>query len=540
MGMMDETLFAQYVRDLKKQGTRFWHRLVLRHQTGLFLRWLASQDISLQQVDGGVVTRYLKHRQTQGNKHQTLIQVLGVLRHFFRYLVERKIVHQNPTEGISVRWLDIPGGVRGYQGPLRRVFKDPYSLWKFRFPLFSPHFESYIERLIDQGYTRYTLFHVMERNFYFHRYLTDKRIENFSQITPGLLRSYLCHNAKRFQEKHGYALSSCYRQSIYGTIKNFLVFAFQQHGQPFFPSRPKQENIVLPDSLLDRHDDFCRIHKGLSPCTRSAYQNYLILLRSSLDRRGIRHLKSVTIEDLDAFLVKQAERLSPKSLQYIISALRSLFRFLHLHDEIRSDIARVLVSPSRFRSDLRPKYLPWPKILRLLASIDRHHCVGKRDYAILMLMAHHGLRAREVATLRISDIDWDNHSVFLHHRKNGVPLHMPLSPQTEEALRDYLAVRSTCPAPEIFLTEEAPIKPFKKSVHSVATRHIRKFFGKLPFPQGSHLLRHSFAKAILDRGAKLHEVGVLLGHRSIRSTLIYTRIATEDLREVADNYANLL
>jgi site-specific recombinase XerD len=130
--------------------------------------------------------------------------------------------------------------------------------------------------------------------------------------------------------------------------------------------------------------------------------------------------------------------------------------------------------------------------------------------------------------------------MFLRHRKDGASVQMPLSPQTEEALQDYLAVRSACPASEIFLTEKAPMKPFKMSIQSVATRHILKFFGKLPFSQGSHLLRHSFAKALLDRGAKLHEVGVLLGHRSMRSTQIYTRIAIEELREVADNYANLL
>ena len=537
---MDETLLAQYTSDLEKRGTKFWHRSLLGRQTSIFLRWLASQGISPAQADGDVLTAYLKHRKTQGNKHLTLIQALAALRHFFRYLVEKKVVHQNPTEGISVRWLDIPGGVMGYKGPLRRVLKAPHYLWKFRLHLFAPHWEAYIDQLVNQGYTRGTLFYVMERNFYFHRYLTEKKIRDFSRITPELLYAYLRHEAKRFQEKHGYSLPSSYRRLINGTVKNFLVFAFQQRGQPFFPPPPKQKNTVLPDSLLDRHDDFCRIHKGLSPGTVFAYGKYLLSFREFLNRRGIRRLKSVTIGELDAFLIEQAGRLSPRSLQYIISAFRSFFRFLHLHGEIRLDIARGLVSPSRFRSDLRPKYLPWPKIQRLFASIDRSHSVGKRDYAILMLLAHHGLRAREAAALRISDIDWDKHSMFLRHRKDGSSVQMPLSQQTEEALRDYLAVRSHCPAPEIFLTEIAPIKPLKRSLYAVAQRHIWNVFGKLPFSQGAHLLRHSFAKSLLDRGAKLHEVGVLLGHRSLRSTQIYTRIATEELREVADNYANLL
>lgn len=537
---MDDNLFAQYARDIKKRGIGFWHRSLLGRQTSIFLRWLDSQGISLAQVDGGVLTRYLKHRQAQGNKRQTLIQALGVLRHFFRYLVEINIVHRNPTEGISIRWLDIPGGLRGYQGPLRRVLKGSYALWKFRLSLFAPHWEAYINNLADQSYTKRTLFQVMEHNFYFHRYLTDKKIQDFSLITPGSLRAYLRYKAKHFQEKHGYSMPLYYQLHINGLIKNFLVFAFQQRGRPFFPPKPKQENTVLPDSLLDRHNDFCRIHRGLSPSTLSAYRRYLLSLGVFLNHEGIRQLNAVTIKDLDAFLVKEAERLNPKSLQYVVSALRSFFRFLHLHGEINSDIARVLISPSRFRSDLRPKYLPWPKIQKLLASIDRSHRFGKRDYAILMLLAHHGLRAREAAALRISDIDWDKHSMFLRHRKDGTSVQMPTSPQTEEALRDYLAVRSACPAPEIFLTESAPMKPFERAVYGVARRHILKVFGKLPFSQGAHLLRHSFAKALLDRGAKLQEVGVLLGHRSLRNTQMYTRIATEELREVADNYANLL
>lgn len=537
---MDKTLFAQYVRDIKKRGTGFWHRALLRRQTDIFLRWLAARGISPAQVDGDVLTGYLKHRQAQGNKRLTLIQTLGVLRHFSRYLVKIRIIRQDPTEGVSILWLDVPGGCRGYQGPLRRVLKSPYYLWKFRLPLFAPHWEAYIDQLADQSYTRRTLFQVMEHNLYFHEYLTGKKLRDFSRITPGLLRAYLRHKAKRFRAERGYPLPSAYRRRINGVIKNFLVFAFLRRGLSFFLPRPAQENTVLPDSLLARYDDFCSIHKGLSPATRSSYRKYLLLLRSFLNRRGIRLLNAVAVRDLDAFLVKQAGRFSPKSLQYVISALRSFFRFLHLHGEIRSDIARGLISPSRFSSDLRPKYLPWPKIRELLASIDRSHRVGKRDYAILMLLAHHGLRAREAAALRISDIDWDMHAIFLRRRKDGTSLQLPVSPQTEEALRDYLAVRSACPAPEIFLTECAPMGPFKGSVFGVAQRHILKVFGKLPFSQGAHLLRHSFAKALLDRGAKLPEVGVLLGHRSLRTTQIYARIATEELREVADNYADLL
>ena len=155
-------------------------------------------------------------------------------------------------------------------------------------------------------------------------------------------------------------------------------------------------------------------------------------------------------------------------------------------------------------------------------------------------MACHGLRTREVANLKVTDIDWEKHSIFLRHRKRGGAANLPITPQTEEALKDYLSVRPDCDAAEIFLTTFAPIKPLGKNISACVQRHVRRVFGDTHRPSGAHMLRHSFAKALLDQGAPLHEVGSLLGHRTLRSTLIYTRINTEDLREVADNYANLL
>lgn len=104
-----------------------------------------------------------------------------------------------------------------------------------------------------------------------------------------------------------------------------------------------------------------------------------------------------------------------------------------------------------------------------------------------------------------------------------------------------MALRPKCSCLEVFLTIRAPLKPLGENLHSVAYHRLHQCFGRLLIPRGTRgVLRHSFAKLLLDRKAKLSQIMVLMRHKSARSTQTYTRVATEDLREVADNYANWL
>jgi integrase len=223
------------------------------------------------------------------------------------------------------------------------------------------------------------------------------------------------------------------------------------------------------------------------------------------------------------------------------NTLRPFFSYLLLKGHIPHNPAQDLFSPCRFRMDRRPKFIPWPNVQKFLAAIDRSTPAGKRDYAILALLACHGLRARDAARLRLADIDWDAPALWLHQRKNGANARIPLSQTAKEALHDYLAVRPAAPpCSEVFLTSQAPIVPLGARLGAVAQRRLLRFFGRSIPNQGAHALRHSFAKALLDRGAKVPDIAALLGHRRIASTLTYTQIDTEGLREVADNYANLL
>ena len=281
-------------------------------------------------------------------------------------------------------------------------------------------------------------------------------------------------------------------------------------------------------------------HGELQASTLKSYLYFLDLFMRFLACRRVRTIKSVGFAELEAFFSEEGAHMSPRSLYVVRAALRSFLKYLYVEGELAMDLSRDLPRPSRFSADRRPKYLPWAKVEELLSGIDRSTLIGKRDYAMLTLLACHGLRVGEAAKLRVQDIDINEGSFFLRERKDGRCARLPLSARAKEALEDYMKFRGIYSGTELFLHAPPPRALAVTSIGSIIHAHLRQRFPSgLPF-YGSHVLRHSFAKCLLDRGARLTDLGLLLGHRNLRSTLIYARIATEELREVSDNYARLL
>lgn len=533
---MNTDPLASYASHLKARGLRSWK--LYEQASRRFLGWLSARNIALLQVNPGVLHEYLCRRRSPEHRPATVKAVVDRLRNFLRYAVSMKLAAEDATQGVSHRWLDVPGGLPGYQGVLRRIFRKPSDILRFRLPLFAPHWESYLTLLLERGYSRTSLHWVLEHNSHFHRYLVGKRVRRLNQVTPRLVEDFLRHKQRQFRRAHERPLPKDYLRNIRSRLMGFLDHARRQRRPASSRSGATKGGALLPDNLLDAYLDFCRDHRGLRPITRASYHRELLQLRCFLGRRAIRNLRELAPADLDAFLVRRSNSMSPRALQSVATALRSLLRYLHLHGRIPRDLAASVVSPSRFRADLRPKYIPWRRIEKLLDSVERSTAAGKRDYAILVLLACHGLRAREAAAIRIEDVDFAKRCLRLRRRKNGTVADIPISERAITALRDCLAARRDCSHAELFLADHAPVRPLTPSALScVAARQLRRLFGGRG---GAYTLRHSFAKALLDRGARLHDIGALLGHKSLRSTLIYTRIATEDMREVADNYAGWL
>jgi len=286
-------------------------------------------------------------------------------------------------------------------------------------------------------------------------------------------------------------------------------------------------------ALMGRYEDYLRQDRGLAESTILAYLPFARELMTERLEAGAA-LGSLCSDDVGRFLLAQARRLAPKRAQYMACALRSFLRFLFLRGEIGSDLAFAVPAVRRGRLSNVPRHLPGEDVERLLRSCDRSSAKGRRDHAILLLLARLGLRAGEVLALELDDLNWRKGEIVVRG-KGSVNDRLPLVPDVGEALAVYLRRdRPTCSSRRVFLCIRAPHRGFAhpSSVSTIVARSLARA-GLAPEMRGAHLLRHSLATAMLRRGATLTEIGQVLRHRSANTTEIYAKLDFEALRDVA-------
>ena len=212
-------------------------------------------------------------------------------------------------------------------------------------------------------------------------------------------------------------------------------------------------------------------------------------------------------------------------------------RYLYREQIIARDFSRIIECPMKYRMSSIPRSISWDEVERTLGTVDPRFPIGKRDFAILLLLITYGLRAREVAALTLDDVDWRAEKLTVRTRKAGHSTVYPLATIVGKALLDYL--KQSRPKTEerrLFITERAPRKPLSHGAVAMrAAYYLQKAGVEVPRP-GSHTFRHSCAQRLVDSDFSLKVIGDYLGHRSISSTEIYSKISVEALREVALGY----
>jgi integrase len=242
----------------------------------------------------------------------------------------------------------------------------------------------------------------------------------------------------------------------------------------------------------------------------------------------------ITPGEIEEFVRATGERISRPSLQHTIAQLRGFLRFLVSRGEIPPGLDKQIDTPRVYRLEKLPRALPWTTVQTFLRSIDRSTPLGLRDYAIFLLIATYGLRASEIVSLTLDDIEWRAGRIRVPQRKTGTPLLLPLTDTVSEILVDYLRRGRAAQAyRELFLRALAPAGVLKPTAVTEAFQAWSRRSGLgIPF-QGAHCLRHSYAVRLLRQGTPLKTIGDLLGHRNAESTCVYLRLALDDLRGVA-------
>ncbi len=245
-------------------------------------------------------------------------------------------------------------------------------------------------------------------------------------------------------------------------------------------------------------------------------------------------LDRLTCTDVTGFVQRHAHERSHSRAQLLVQALRAFLRYLYHHGKISNNLAACVPSVAAWSLATLPGFLRPDQVEGVLEQCDRLTPGGRRDYAMLLLLARLGLRAGEVAALTLDDIDW-NGGCFAIRNKGGHRTQMPLPQEVGEAIADYLTHgRPACRARHLFIREHAPLTGFASStgVSSVASRALAR--AGIDPPRGSaHLFRHTLATEMLRGGASLAEIGELLRHQHPDTTRLYAKVDLQALRALA-------
>ena len=354
-------------------------------------------------------------------------------------------------------------------------------------------------------------------------------------VTEGDLTRYLRAERRRFRDRHGHGprSGSWARREAMG-IRRFL--AHVQGRWP--PPRPWVSDVEEWDRVVANYARWLRDEGVLldaSIALHCADAGRLLSSLPSADPR--RTLAELTVPMLDRYLRGRTAGMQRSTARGHCVRLRRFLTFLHSAGLVPQDLAGSVLAPTRYRGEGIPSALAPEHVEALLAAARQERLpTGRRDYAMLMLLATYGMRAKEVRHLRLDDLDWRGERLLIRHAKTGHLTWVPLLADVGDALLAYLRhARPACADREVFIRATPPRGPIATSsaLNSMLRRRLAAL-GLTPLGKhGPHSLRHARAISLQRAGVPLKTIGDLLGHRSFSSTAEYLKLAEPELRAIA-------
>lgn len=336
-------------------------------------------------------------------------------------------------------------------------------------------------------------------------------------------QAFLQLNAKRIPELSPFRMST-YRNSI-ARIDHALDGDY--HWKPV--SREKQPYVLSCFSnIINEYESFL-VETGKTEKDVRSRIHVLSRFLSHVDSSEITSLSDITAEVIYSGFETEGSK------GEFCKSVRSFFRYAYRRDLIDTDLSAVV--PEFARHKPVPTAYSSDEVTAILESIDRTSDIGKRNYCIVLIAARLGLRSCDIAGLTFDNIYHNNHSIRLIQKKTGVPIELPLLPEIESALDDYIKnARPASEAPYIFLSVQRPyitvLKP--DTIYAIVSRIIDESgIDTTNKRRGAHALRSSLASQLLDEGNSYSVIQKVLGHTSPEAAKSYVRVETEKLRKCA-------
>lgn len=379
----------------------------------------------------------------------------------------------------------------------------------------APYAAGFWSALREAGYTPVSATHQLRLLVHLSRWLDAQH------LTAGELSEERVQEYVRARQAAGYT----HRYTRRGLVP--LLEHLATHGVG-----PVEEAISAGSAtqeLLASFDRYLREERGLSAETISAYVPRAARFLAGYAADG--DVSTVTAADVTRAVTDESARVSAGSTQYFVAALRALLRFCHVEGLVGEDLSAAALRVTGRRSSLLPKGITAEAASALLASCDRQTALGRRDYAVLLTLLRLGLRASELAALRLEDLEWRAGQVVVRGKARREE-RLPLPADVGEAIAAYLHDgRPATARREVFVTVNAPVRGLGRGAVSWIVRYACHRAG---VPEvGAHRLRHTMACTMVRAEVPLPEIGQVLRHRDRTSTSTYARVDLEQLRSLA-------
>ena len=404
-----------------------------------------------------------------------------------------------------------------------QFISDSRAVEEVRIGPIGAYMDRFVSLLLERGYARSTVKQKVSIMIKLNQWLKKQAltIHNFNEV---IISKFIKH---------------LHTQCLVQKRAHCTLMMFLKHL--------RDDNVIPYLSQKSTHSIFRRIQQSFSQyliqergLTQGTMNVYVRVIRQFLGNCFAKkpiQFKKLQSRDITRFILRHAYRMSPGYAKNMVYAIRAFLRFLHVRGAITTNRAVSVPTVANWRLSTVPETLEVKEIERILKTCDQDTIAGRRNYAILLLLARLGLRAGEVVNMRLDDIHWETGELIIHGKGNRHDK-LPLPYDVGNALAHYIrAGRPPCSTRQVFIRITAPHQGFtSSSALSSMVKQALERAGIHRARAGPHLLRHATATRMLHKGISLAEISRILRHQSLNATLMYTKVDLCALRKLVQRW----
>jgi len=387
---------------------------------------------------------------------------------------------------------------------LERYYVRPETLDRIRSAWIGPLVDQYATWMLERGSSARNLAKRVPVLLNFGAFAQREGATDYAQL-PAQVEQFINFWVHRPDRRRGVVerAQEEIATDLRGPIQQMLrlvVPGFVGRTRRRFPHEPFLDQVPAFFSYL-------RQERGLRDKTIEQYIHHLWAFDVYLKRIGLQDLHALSPVVVSCFLTERGPGLRPGGLHNCCSVLRVFLQYLHRTGVVARDLKPIVEAPPAYRLASLPRSITWDQVQHMLEVVDRRTALGRRDYAMLLLLVTYGLRAREVAALQLDDLEWRQDRLRVPERKAGHSTAYPLSPLVGSAIVDYLKQgRPQTSSRHVFLRVMAPYIPVTHVAVAARVAHYLHKAGIAVSRAGSHTLRHYSASRTMpsDVGHQAH------------------------------------